>query len=185
MKIGVVVTGLPASGKTTVARSLAKSLSFDLIDKDDFLEDLYELNDVRTWEDRKKLSRQSDVLFRKAAEESGSAVLVSHWKPLAESGESGTLTDWLSGAYPSLIEVYCSCPPEVALDRFLVRKRHPGHLDQQRDRNDLALQLRRFEKAYPLGIGPVVEVDTRTREDLQPSVEQVRLLVRSVGGTAV
>jgi dephospho-CoA kinase len=57
MKIGVIVTGLPASGKATVARVVANALSFDLIDKDDFLEGLYELNDVSTWEDRKSLSR--------------------------------------------------------------------------------------------------------------------------------
>lgn len=177
MTIGVVVTGIPASGKTTVARSLAKGLSFELIDKDDFLEGLYELNDVRTWEDRKRLSRQSDVLFQKAGEKSGSAVLVSHWKPFGEGGESGTSTDWLNGAYTSLIEVYCSCPSDVAFDRFLMRKRHPGHLDQQRNRIELAQQFRRFESRYPLEIGPVVKVDTNTNAGEQATVEKLRMLL--------
>jgi shikimate kinase len=95
MKIGVVVTGLPASGKTTIARVIANALSFDLIDKDDFLESLYALNDVNTWEDRKILSRQSDILFQDAGKRLGSAVLVSHWKPLKEGGDSGTSSDWL------------------------------------------------------------------------------------------
>ena len=99
MKIGVVVTGLPASGKTTIARVIANALSFDLIDKDDFLEGLYELNKVSTWEDRKKLSRQSDVLFQHAGRKLGSAVLVSHWKSLTEGGDSGTSIDWIKGAY--------------------------------------------------------------------------------------
>ena len=101
MKIGVVVTGLPASGKTTIARIIANALSFDFIDKDDFLEGLYKLNDVRTWEDRKNLSRQSDVLFQDAGRKLGSAVLVSHWKPIAEGGNSGTPTNWLKETYVS------------------------------------------------------------------------------------
>ena len=99
MKTGGVVPGLPSSGKTTIARIIANALSFDLVDEDDFLEGLYKLNEVRTWEDRKSLSRQSDVLFQDAGKKLGSAVLVSHWKPLAEGGDSGTSTGWLMEVY--------------------------------------------------------------------------------------
>lgn len=177
MKIGVVVTGMPASGKTTIARSIANSLSFDLIDKDDFLEDLYELNEVRTWEDRKKLSRQSDNLFQAAAEKSGSAVLVSHWKPLEECGESGTATDWLQQTYSLLIEVFCLCPPDEALDRFFTRRRHPSHLDKQRDPTELALRLRGLESRYPLGIGSLIEVHTNAKVNHNSVVDHVRQLI--------
>ncbi len=180
MKIGVVVTGLPASGKTTIARKIAKGISFDLIDKDDFLENLYELNEVRTWEDRKNLSRESDILFQDAAEKSGSAVLVSHWKSLAEGGESGTSTDWLKEVYTSLFEVHCFCPPDVALNRFLTRKRHLGHLDRQRDPADLAMRLRSLESGYPLRIGPVLEVRTDLEVNHQAIVDRVRLLLNGV-----
>jgi predicted kinase len=180
MKIGVVVTGIPASGKTTIARSIARSLSFDLIDKDDFLEDLYALNDVKTWDDRKALSRQSDILFQDAAEKSGSAVLVSHWKPLAESGESGTPSDWLKAVFTSLIEVHCSCPPDIALDRFLARQRHPGHFDKQRDPVELARRLKGFECGYPLGIGPVLEIRTDIEVDQQAVVDQLRRLLNDM-----
>lgn len=179
MKIGVVVTGLPASGKTTIARIIANALSFNLIDKDDFLEGLYEQNDVRTWEDRKKLSRQSDVLFQEAGEKLGSAVLVSHWNPTVEGGDSGTSTDWLKEAYASLIEVYCSCPSDIALDRFLTRERHPGHFDQQRDPTELAQRLRRLENGYPLGVGSVIEVPTDTEVNSKEIVDKVRLILRN------
>ncbi|WP_370645738.1 AAA family ATPase [Ruegeria sp. Ofav3-42] len=57
MKLGIVVTGLPASGKTTVAREIAKRLGLVFLDKDDFLEELYERHGVPSWEHRKKLSR--------------------------------------------------------------------------------------------------------------------------------
>jgi glucokinase len=160
MKTGIVVTGLPASGKTTIARSIAESLSFTLLDKDDFLETLYAENPVQTWQDRKELSRQADALFQAAATRLGSAVLVSHWKPPHSSRESGTASDWLNAAFSTLIEVYCACPPDLALNRFLARKRHPGHCDAQRDPAELASQLRGLAPTFPLGIGPVITVNT-------------------------
>ena len=180
MKIGVVVTGLPASGKTTIARTIASGISFDLIDKDDFLENLYELNEVRTWEDRRNLSRESDILFQDAAKKLGSAVLVSHWKPLAEGGESGTSTDWLKQVYTSLFEVFCLCPPDVALDRFLIRRRHLGHLDAQRDPAELAVRFRSLESGYPLRIAPVLEVRTDLEVNHLAIVDKMRLLLNGV-----
>ena len=177
MKIGVVVTGLPASGKTTIARCIASAFSFDLIDKDDFLEGLYALNVVNTWEDRKSLSRQSDVLFQDAGKASGSAVLVSHWKPLGDGSNSGTSTDWLMGTYAPIIEVYCSCPSGIALDRFLARNRHPGHFDQQRDPTELAQQLRGWESRYPLGIGSLLEVRTDIKVNEKEIVDKLRLML--------
>ena len=38
----VVVSGLPASGKTTVGRALSHGLSLPLIDKDDILEAMFD-----------------------------------------------------------------------------------------------------------------------------------------------
>ncbi|WP_299677107.1 shikimate kinase [uncultured Roseobacter sp.] len=172
------MTGLPASGKTTIARVIANALSFDLIDKDDFLEGLYEQNDVRTWEDRKDLSRQSDALFQDAGKKLGSAVLVSHWKPLTGGGDSGTATDWLKGTYAPLIEVNCICPSDIALSRFLTRKRHPSHFDKQRDPIKLAQRLRGLESGYPLGIGPVLKVRTDTKVNQKEIVDKVRLMLR-------
>lgn len=144
-----------------------------------FLEGLYELNDVSTWEDRKNLSRQSDVLFQDAGRKLGPAVLVSHWKSLAENGDSGTSTDWLNEAYASLIEVYCSCPSDIALARFLARKRHLSHLDQQRDPAELAQQLKGLESGYPLGIGSVLEVRTDINVNQKEIVDKVRLMLRN------
>lgn len=38
----VIFTGLPASGKTRLARSIAPSLSLPVVDKDEILEALYD-----------------------------------------------------------------------------------------------------------------------------------------------
>lgn len=174
MKSGIVVTGLPASGKTTVAREMAKRLGFVFLDKDDFLEDLYERYGVPSWEHRKKLSRRSDGVFRDAAAQSNSAVLVSHWRPLGENGKSGTPTDWLGEEFNPIVEVCCLCSPEDALARFIERTRHPGHLDQQRDAKELAEQLASWANSYPLGLGALVEVRTDGAVDFDSVIKKVR-----------
>ena len=62
--------------------------------------------------------------------------------------------------------VYCRCRPSIAVDRFLARRRHPGHLD--RDKTRAAEQLR-FEQLHalgPLGLGRLITVDTERPVDL-------------------
>ena len=44
----VIVSGLPASGKSTLSRGLAAALSLALIDKDVILEGLFEIVQVNT-----------------------------------------------------------------------------------------------------------------------------------------
>ena len=174
MKTGIVVTGLPASGKTSVARAVASELGFAFFDKDDFLEDLYDKHPVKTWEDRKRLSRKSDNLFQEAVQQHGSAVLVSHWRPAGAQGESGTPTDWLLTAYDQLIEVCCLCPPQIAFERFIARNRHPGHFDKQRDPEELANRLKTWQHHYPLNIGILVQVRTDGEVDVNSLVEDIR-----------
>ena len=173
MKQGVILTGHPASGKSTLGRDLAACLSFAFLDKDDFLEGLYATHDVQDWDDRKALSRQSDALFRAAAEASGSAVLVTHWRPPAVTEPGGTPTDWLSATFDHLIEVHCQCSVQTAAARFLARNRHPDHLDHLRDPAGLERQMTAWQHAYPLGLGPVIEVDTETRPDVERTAAAV------------
>jgi hypothetical protein len=56
------------------------------------------------------------------------------------------------------VEVRCDCPRQVALDRYRRRAttRHAGHLDALRTDEEL-WNTRLLE---PLGLGPVVTVDT-------------------------
>lgn len=165
MKCGVIVTGVPASGKTTIARELAENLGFACLDKDDFLEDLYDQFGVQSWEDRTRLSRQSDRAFHEAAIRSGSAVLVSHWRAPNNIDESGSSSDWLAQEYERLIEVSCKCAPNIALRRFMSRARHPGHLDGQADPKVLEQRMTSWAGRFPLGIGVLFEVNTQSAVD--------------------
>lgn len=64
----VLISGLPGSGKTTLARLLAPTLNLSLIDKDEILERLFEAKGIGDPAWRRKLSRESD------------AILVSLWR---------------------------------------------------------------------------------------------------------
>lgn len=174
MKRAVIVTGLPASGKTTIARGLALGLGYDFLDKDDFLEDLYDRLGVHSWGDRQRLSRQSDRAFQEAAIKIDGAVLASHWRPLGSTDESGTPTEWLAEEFEALVEVHCKCPPEDAHARFLARTRHPGHLDNQRDAVELANRFTAWAGRFPIGIGTLVEMRTDGTANDGDVIDRVR-----------
>jgi len=160
MKKAIVVTGLPASGKTTIAQKLAADLGFAFLDKDDFLERLFDRSEVCSLADRRRLSRTSDQMFKEAALQSTTAVLVSHWRPLQTDDDSGTPSEWVSQHYDQIVEVFCDCPEHIALSRFLKRTRHSGHLDHQQHATALAQKLASWSQRFPLGVGPLITIHT-------------------------
>ena len=88
----VVVSGLPASGKTTLGRALAAAWALPFIDKDEILEALFEregtggrgstggtsgIGGTRDAPWRQRLSQAADAAFARQAQASGGAVLAS------------------------------------------------------------------------------------------------------------
>ncbi len=131
-KLCVVVSGLPASGKTTAARALASGLGLSLFDKDDILESFFDQYGVGDAQWRQKLSRASDIEFQRHLLRSDSSVVVSHWRASGGQSTSGTPTEWLQQHFSSVVQVHCKCAPQLAAQRFMSRTRHLGHLDNLR-----------------------------------------------------
>ena len=63
----VLVSGLPGSGKTTLARRISPQLGLPVVDKDDILERLLESRGTGDADVRQALSRESDVILRREA----------------------------------------------------------------------------------------------------------------------
>ena len=170
----IVVSGLPASGKSTLAARLADALGLPLLDKDDILEALFggagEIDAAK----RTQLSRMSDDVLARIARASQGAVIVSHWRHENSEGASGTPVAWLKGLPGTVVEVYCVCPPEIAERRFRLRKRHPAHHDGDRAAG-LGEQMRRLAERGPLLIGRTVTVRTDEPYDFDGLFEQVRI----------
>jgi len=130
----VIVTGLPATGKTTLARRLARDLQLPGYHKDDFKEALM---DRVGWEDRALVSLMGagsfEILFRILE-----AHLLAGTNCLLEANfrtESYERFIDLRGKYGArIIEVNCRARPRAILQRLVARveagRRHPGHDDE-------------------------------------------------------
>ncbi len=175
----VVVSGLPASGKSTVGAEIARILGVAMLDKDAFLEELFVESGTGDADWRQRLSQESNQRFEKAARAHDSAVLVSHWRPLDQPGASGTPTEWLASTFRSIVELYCECPVNVAANRFKARERHPGHLDHTRDHCDVTQWLDVYNAHLPLGVGRLVQVWALGTIETQRVVDEIRDVLRS------
>jgi predicted kinase len=156
----VVISGLPASGKSAVAKVLAQSLGLPLLDKDAFLEALFQTVGIGDTQWRRELSHRADGELQRLAMASESAVLTSWWKHPQSSLSSGTPIEWLATLPGVHVEVHCSCSPAVAAKRFLARRRHPGHLDGRWSYPELLANFSQQASFGPLGFGRLIEVQT-------------------------
>ena len=155
----VVISGVPAAGKSTIGTALGSRAGLPLFDKDDYLEPLLAELPPATPGGRRQLSHRADRAFQSAVESSNGGIVVSWWKHPKSKGDSGTPTDWLGNLPGHLVEVYCKCPPHVAMARFLARNRHPGHLDRLWSTQELSTFMELSAALGPLQIGSLVEVD--------------------------
>jgi adenylylsulfate kinase-like enzyme len=171
----ILVTGLPASGKTTLGRRLAAALSWPYLDKDDFLEALFESQGVGDEQWRRRLSIEADKQFETTALEQTNTVLVSHWRPRGRA-DTGTPTDWVNRRFHCTVEVYCECDPELAARRFVSRTRHPGHLDKTKPEEAVLSWMHDMAALYPLSSAKVIRVSSISDISIHDVVDEIRQL---------
>jgi predicted kinase len=177
----LIVTGAPASGKTTLGRQLAAALGLPYFSKDLFKESLFS---SLGWQDRAWSQRlggaSMDLLFR-AAEvllEAGHPVALEcnfypewHGPPLRALGERFACR---------FVQVVCVAPGPTLVERFESRalsgERHPGHADAQSlDEFRPRLLGERWD-ALDLN-GPVLIVDTTNGPvNVEALVHRIRML---------
>ncbi len=157
--ICIAVSGLPASGKSTCGKAVAKRLGLPLLDKDDYLERQFRARGIGDADWRRRLSRESDALFRRDAERHRAVILISHWRPSGYHAGSGTPVDWLAATWSRVVELFCDCPVDVAANRFVNRERHPGHLDRSRSYEEILQWLANYRHYLPLSLGPLETLD--------------------------
>ena len=163
----LVLTGIPASGKSTVGRAISEALGIEMWDKDEILEDLFNEKGVGDLNWRTSLSRAADDVLRERAGRSDSSVIVSWWRHPSSTSLSGTPIEWLSKLQGTLIEVNCVCDPAIAVERFKTRIRHRGHLDHLKTNDDLLPAFQQQAALGPLGIGRLVSVNTEGNVELE------------------
>lgn len=160
MKRVVLVNGVPASGKSTVARGLADRMKWPVFTLDTVKESFFDHLGVGDREFNRKLGRASyQAIWSIIADApAGMTVVVDAWfgfQPLA------ALESHIERAgVGCTAEVWCHAPAQVLAERYAARvvQRHPGHPGAAFIPELVALA----ERAEPLrrGGGAFFDVDT-------------------------
>ena len=163
----VVVSGPPASGKSTLAPVLARQLGLPLIAKDTIKDALMAVLPVPDVAASREIGRAAvTAMLAVAAESPVGAVIESNFR-------RSVAADDLRRIPGPVVEVFCRCDRDVARNRYERRAgtRHAGHFDSIRT----AEELWNDDVAEPVAGGwPVLEVDTNAPVDVAAVVAFVR-----------
>ncbi|MCP4537430.1 MAG: ATP-binding protein [Chloroflexi bacterium] len=160
----VIVSGMPCTGKTTLARRVAEQFSLPLMSKDMCKELLF---DTLGWKDREWSKRlgyvSSELLFQFLETQ-----LIAHCSCIVESNfkiefDTARFLDIKNRYGFEPVQIQCVADGHVLVDRFRQRsesgERHPGHCD--RSNYDEFQEMLMLGQTPPLDIGgSFVEVDT-------------------------
>ena len=172
----VLVSGCPGAGKSTLALPLARALDLPLVAKDDIKETIFDALQ----------GPPGDLAFSRRV---GAAAMETLWKLASRCPEvmleanfrprSAYERERIVGLNSNIIEIYCSCPPQLALERYDSRAtasaRHAAHAVANLSAKDLA------EFDIPIGLGHVLAVDTSRPVDIEALAGTIRskLVARS------
>ncbi len=163
----ILINGLPASGKSTLAEEIAFRLGWPLLSKDTVKEVLADLTGPSVPGDR--LGRIAmDTVWALAGGTDLGVVVESFWWKHRDLRQ---VQHGLEAAgSPAVVEVWCAVPPGVAEDRYEDRDRHPVH-EPGWELSDHPEWKR--HPPEPLGVGPVVHVDTSEEYDLDAVLAEI------------
>jgi len=166
----VIVTGPPAAGKTTVARELSARLQLPLVAKDTIKESLFDALGSGDLDWSRRLGEATYLTMLALVEESvalgGSLVLEANFVHGSE------IAARLAVLPARFVQVHCSAPLDVLLERYEHRDRHPGHRDAERiEALREAVETGRHE---PLDLpGETIRVETTDPTDFEALVARL------------
>ena len=174
MKRAVLVNGVPASGKSSCARRLGRRLGVPVLELDAVKEVLFEeighREGDREW--GRTLSRASlgSIWSLLGGFPRDALVIVEAW--FRRPPHDHILRGLEQAGVDRWVEVWCHAHPDVLVERYAARRRHPGHpapadyLDELRELAGVA---------EPMALSPVLELDTGTarRPDIQRAARWV------------
>lgn len=174
------MTGLPGSGKSTIADGLSERLALPLIAKDRFKEILFDTLGTADLAWSQRIGAAAIALQYEVMRSVGHAVVDSAlWTDRSEPE--------LVALGQPMIQVFCDCPFELARRRFFARVgnsalRHQGFSEEEMSQED----YNRFTPlSEPLRVPvPLVRLDTSVPLDIK-RLDQAERTVRAALAEAV
>jgi hypothetical protein len=158
---------MPGAGKSTLAFPLAAELGYSLVIKDLLKEALHDALHVHGEGDLpwlRRLNTASWELLWTLAAHAGDMLIEANFHP-----DNDYEVGMLRGLGGHVVEVHCACPAEVAHARYNARPRHEVHL------GTLPLSaMGKYDR--PVGVGPLITVDTTGPVDVAAVAAEVRRL---------
>ena len=178
MKRAVLVNGLPASGKSTVARAVSHTRGWPLLTLDTIKEAFFAHLGTGDREYNRTLGKASyQAIFALAADfPDGATVVVDAWfgfQPL------DVLQDHLARAgITQAVEIWCHAPGDVLGERYRARieQRHSGHLGV----SYIPELVELAKRAQPLGRFPLFDVNTTRPLDMPAVAAWLNAELRAV-----
>lgn len=181
----VLVTGVPGSGKTTLATALKESLGFVLLSRDDFQVRLWNL-----WQDQPDLLPQVPGAHWAAYYATVDALLDAGLSVVAEGSvhsERGVAEIETLLPKADAVVIHCTVPRAVSHERFRIRagtgrRLHPAYTDAEnlRQMDENPARWAHFEQPVALDI-PRLIVDTE--DGYRPELERIVEFIRARGRT--
>jgi predicted kinase len=161
----VLANGLPAAGKSTIARPLARSLRLPLNSKDVIKDALLESFAVSDRAGSIAVGRASIRIMYSLARDASAAVLDCNFERASARADLRMLD-------LSIYEIYCRCPLETVQQRFLDRQ---GNRHSRRRVPDVPAALREWASKYgdPVEVGPLLFVDMSRAVAIEEIVQWV------------
>jgi predicted kinase len=175
----VLVSGIPAAGKSAVAGPLASALGFGLLGKDqikEVLADALGADHSAQWS-RCLGAAAMELLWALAASQPSVVLDANFWT------EDERLRHRIAARPARLVEVHCACPVPVAAARYAARaaSRHPVHAAG----GDTLAPEHVARSGRPAGLGELITLDTSGPVDIPALAAAVRAgFARSPGAAA-
>lgn len=159
----VVVTGIPGSGKTTLANALSVQMGWPLISKDVVKEALFDALGTGDLQWSQRLGRAGHLVMYSLAATIPRVILEAHF-------QRGLAEPELLALNRRMVQVYCRCPIDVAAERYRRRiddpNRHAGHLPEHQSDEVIERWMKDAPAPLDLPDALLIEIDTTVPVDI-------------------